>query len=165
MAKNYTNMQEIGETIEIKQREIEIYNIKLVNLNQEQNEVKFIVSCSKGTYIRSLCEDIAERLGTVGYMKDLNRTKVGQFKLEDAITLEELESNKEIIQKKIITMEILLKDLPKIKLNSNQLQRFLNGVKIKTDKQDGLYNIYEQKYIGTATIENGILKRDVIINL
>ena len=48
------------------------------------------MQCSKGTYIRSLCEDIAEKLGTVGLMKELKRTVVGDFKIENAITVEEL---------------------------------------------------------------------------
>ena len=55
-----------GQTIEIKPREIEIYAIELLNINN--NEITFRVHCSKGTYIRTLCEDIAEKLETVGYM-------------------------------------------------------------------------------------------------
>ena len=68
-----------GQTIEIKPRQIEIYSINLKEIDVENNEIIFEVSCSKGTYIRSLCEDIAEKLNTVGYMKELNRTKVGEF--------------------------------------------------------------------------------------
>lgn len=157
-------MQGIGQAVEIKTRKIEIYNIQLLDINEKENEIHYKVECSKGTYIRSLCEDIAQKLGTVGYMKELNRTKVGKFEIKNAITIEELENRKNNIQEKIITVEQLLKNLPNIQLSKIQLERFLNGVKIKVDKEDGLYNIYEQKYIGTGTVENGKLKRDVIIN-
>ena len=81
-----------GQTIEIKPREIEIYGIELLNINN--NEITFRVHCSKGTYIRTLCENIAEKLETVGYMKDLKRIEVGEFNIKNAITLKELESKK-----------------------------------------------------------------------
>ena len=77
--------------VEIQARDIEIYEIKLNTINKTEKTVAFTVKCSKGTYIRSLCEDIAEKLGTVGCMKELNRTKVGIFSIQDSITVEELE--------------------------------------------------------------------------
>lgn len=68
-----------GQSVEIKPREIEIYKISLLETNKEEYTISFEVSCSKGTYIRSLCEDIAKALNTVGYMKELKRTRVGEF--------------------------------------------------------------------------------------
>lgn len=65
--------------VEIPVRDIEIYNIKLLNTIPSDNVFVFEVECSKGTYIRSLCEDIAEKLGTVGYMKELERVVVRRF--------------------------------------------------------------------------------------
>lgn len=158
------NMQEIGENIEIKPREITIYNIVLININKEQNEIYFKVSCSKGTYIRSLCEDIAEKIGTVGYMKELNRIKVGRFNIEQAITIKQIEKNGiEFAKKNIITMKRLFEDNEKIELNNETQEKFLNGVKIYTKKQDGVYNIYNKEtYIGIGTIKENILKRDII---
>ena len=155
-----------GEEIEIKPRNIEIYNIELNSINKEEKEIKFKVSCSKGTYIRSLCKDIANKLGTIGYMKDLNRTKVGNFKIEDSITIEELEKNKEeIIKNNVITMEQLLKSNKKITLNKKQLELFLNGVKITNNNIDDIYNIYteDSKYIGSGIVQNNKLKRDIIL--
>ena len=73
-----------GQKIEIEPREIEIYEIELLKINKEENEIEFKVSCSKGTYIRSLCENIAEKLNTIGYMKELKRTVVGEFKIENS---------------------------------------------------------------------------------
>ena len=155
-----------GQEVEIKPREIEIYDIELLNIDNSEKEIKFIVACSKGTYIRSLCEDIAEKLCTVGYMKELNRTKVGKFIISQAITIEQLEKNKNSInflQEHIITMKELFKSYDKIYLNDKEIQKFLNGVKIHTQKQDGLYNIYNKdSYIGLAIVKDNFAKRDLI---
>ena len=77
-----------GEKVELEARQIEIYNIDL--LEYEEKNIKFTVSCSKGTYIRSLCEDIASKLNTVGYMKNLKRLQVGNFNIENAICIDQL---------------------------------------------------------------------------
>ena len=79
-----------GKKVDIKLREIEIYKMKLKEYNN--TEIIFEVECSKGTYIRTLCEDIAKKLGTIGYMKELKRTKVNEFSIENSISLEELDS-------------------------------------------------------------------------
>ena len=149
-----------GQTIEIKPREIEIYGIELLNINN--NEITFRVHCSKGTYIRTLCENIAEKLETVGYMKDLKRIEVGEFNIKNAITLKELESKKE---KAVISIEDFLKDKNIITLNIKKLNLFLNGVNLKVEQVDGVYRIYNEKseFIGTGTIKNNILKRDIIV--
>lgn len=120
-----------GIKIKIEPRNIEIYNIELMNINKKEKQISFRVSCSKGTYIRSLCEDIADKLGTVGYMKELKRTKVGDFEIKEAITIDEL---KEKFEKNdfsdVITIENIFKDMPKIELNENNIKQYLNGVKI-----------------------------------
>lgn len=112
-----------GQTVEVKARRIEIYNIKLIKIDEKEKQIFFIVSCSKGTYIRTLCENIAEKLGTVGYMKELNRTKVGDFKIEDSIKVKELEEN--ILKhnlSKIITIEELFKEKEKVELTDNKIK-------------------------------------------
>ena len=154
-----------GQEVEIKPREIEIYDIELQEVNNLENEIKFKVACSKGTYIRSLCEDIAEKLDTVGYMKELNRVKVGKFTISQSITIKQLEENKnsiKFLQEHIITMKELFKNYDKIELNDKELEKFLNGVKIHTQKQDGLYNIYNKdNYIGLAIVKDNFAKRDL----
>ena len=153
-----------GQTVEIKPRKIEIYEIELQEINERQNEIKFKVHVSKGTYIRSLCEDIAEKLGTVGYMKELKRLKVGKFSIGEAVTIEELEKlTKDELQNKVITIEEFFKDRPKIQLNENNLKKFLNGMLLNIDKEDGLYNIYSNKYIGLGTVKSHKLKRDIVV--
>ena len=79
-----------GQKIEIPPRKIEIYSIELNNIDEIKKSIEFTVSCSKGTYIRSLCEDIAKKLGTVGFMSDLTRLKVGEFSIQKSISLEKI---------------------------------------------------------------------------
>ncbi len=152
-----------GQTVEVQPREVEIYSIELKNVNKQENEVEFKVHCSKGTYIRSLCEDIAKRLGTIGYMKELNRTKVGKFTLQESITLEEMEKEPEKVEEKIITMKKLFQEFPEIHLQEEQLEKFLNGVSICVKQQDGIYNIYTENYIGLGIVKQNKLKRDIIL--
>ncbi len=151
-----------GETIEIEPRKIQIYSVTLQQVNKNEKEIQFQVSCSKGTYIRSLCKDIATKLGTIGYMKELKRTKVGNFSIENTITIEELETNLEKVQESFLTMQKLFQAYPKITLTQEQIQKFLNGVLLNVKKENGIYNIYAKKYIGIGIVEKGKLKRDIV---
>ncbi len=151
-----------GQQVEIKPRKITIYDIKSLKINKESSEIQFEVSCSKGTYIRSLCEDIAKKMGTVGYMKELQRTRVGTFTIEQSILMEDL--TKETIERHIITIENLFKDLEDIELNERKLQLFLNGVKLSLDLEDGIYNIYSnQQFVGIGVVKDKLLKRDIVL--
>ena len=151
-----------GQNVEVPKREIEIYEIELLNIDKQNKKIEYKVHCSKGTYIRSLCEDIAEKLGTIGYMAELERLKVGKFILKNAVSIDDLK--KENIEKNIITIEEIFKNNEKINLTRKKLELFLNGVQITYDNPDGVYKIYcENKFIGTGTVKEKLLKRDVII--
>lgn len=80
-----------GIIIERKARRITINNITIKEINMETKEVTMSVDCSKGTYIRTLCADIGEKLGCGGCMSHLIRTKVSRFDIEDSVTLSEIE--------------------------------------------------------------------------
>ena len=156
-----------NQEVEIKPRNIEIYGIKLIELNKKEKIIKFEVSCSKGTYIRTLCENIAEKLNTVGYMYNLNRIKVGDFEISNAINIDEILKNsqpKEIVERNVITIEKLFKSKENIDLNDKKLALFLNGVQLTQKNEDGIYRIYNKnKFIGIGTIKNNLLKRDIVI--
>lgn len=150
------------QEVTIEPRRITIYSINLLNINHENKEIEFNVSCSKGTYIRSLCEDIAKKIGTVGYMKELQRTQVGIFKIEDSISVENL--NEENIKQNIITIETIFKHLSNIELDKRKLALFLNGVKLTTNIKDGIYKIYhDEQFIGTGIVKDKLLKRDIVL--
>ena len=154
-----------GLNIEVEPRKIEIYNIELQNIND--NKIDFKVHCSKGTYIRSLCEDIAKKLDTVGYMEELKRLKVGKFEIKDSIEIEELErnkENKEILKKYFITLEEYFINNESISLDDRKLNMFLNGVKLTYKMPNGIYKIYNNnKFIGIGNIDNELLKRNIIL--
>ena len=101
-------------------------------------------------------------------MKELRRTKVGNFSLENAVSLEELEQHTEDslwIKEKILTVEQVLKNYATIQLEEKKIHHFLNGVKISVCQPDGIYHIKDEKrnYIGLGIVENQKLKRDVIL--
>ncbi len=152
-----------GEKVEVPKREIEIYNIELVGINKISKEIEFKVSCSKGTYIRSLCTDIAKKMGTIGYMSGLERLKVGEFSIKNSIVIDD-KIDKESLEKHIITVEELFKDREEVELNSKKLMLFLNGVKLSCNNIDGVYRIYNSgKFIGLGVVKNGLLKRDIVL--
>ena len=158
-----------GQNVEIKPREIEIYDIKLMNIDAQKKQIQFEVFCGKGTYIRSLCEDITEKLETVGYMESLKRIQVGDFKIEESSKIQELEENKEdtkYLESKIISVEEIFKNKEKIKLDDKKMQLFLNGVKITQNQENDIYRIYDknEKFIGIGIVQDKLLKRDIILD-
>lgn len=147
-----------GKTVDIPSREIEIYSIKLISF--ASNEICFEVSCSKGTYIRTLCEDIAVKIGTVGYMSALERINVDKFWIEDSYTFEDLEKG----NFKLISIEEIFNNLTRIDLNDRKKELFLNGVMLTYELQDGVYSVYNNnEYVGTGIVKNKLLKRDIVI--
>ena len=158
-----------GQDVEIKPREIEIYKCELNQINIEEKEICFTVHCSKGTYIRSLCEDIANKLDTLGYMKELNRIKVGKFDIVDSITVEELEeniTNENFINKHFISIEKTFYEKDSITVADNRLKHLINGVKLSFHLKDNLYRIYDEKnnFIGIGSVKNYLLKREIILD-
>ena len=93
-------------------------------------------------------------------MNSLRRTVVGDFKIEYAVTLENLEKNKKLIQVKDV-----FKNLENIELNKRKKELFLNGVLLTFNLKDGIYNIYSEnkEYIGIGVVKNNLLKRDIIL--
>lgn len=149
-----------GKEVKLEAREIEIYKIEL--LEYQNNKIKFEVECSKGTYIRTLCEDIAKKLGTVGYMEELQRTKVNNFKIEDSILLDDI--TLENAEKNMIKIEEVFKEKETIELDNKKLELFLNGVKLTYNLPNSIYRIYNnEQFIGIGVIENKLLKRDIVI--
>ncbi len=151
-----------GKKVELNEREIEIYKIELICYKKDT--ITFEVNCSKGTYIRVLCENIAEKLGTVGYMKNLKRTKVDKFNLEQAVKLEDIKEKINVVKDRIISIEKIFLDTEKIQLNEYKLNLFLNGVRLTYNEPNGVYRVYSNdKFIGLGVINDNLLKRDVII--
>lgn len=116
-----------GIVIERNKRNITIFDITIEDISLPI--ITFIVTCSKGTYIRSLCHDIGNTLGTGGIMWNLERTQTGNFKKENSIDFYSL--NEEIISKNILQIEHSLNLFDKVSFSNKYEKLLLNGVKIK----------------------------------
>ena len=159
-----------GQIIKREPRHIEIFGIYNINLSLQDNLIEFDVKCSKGTYIRVLCEDIAQRLNTYGHMNSLVRLKSGEFKIENAVTLEELEqkqNNQIFIESVLISLDKAFKNKEKIMIKEININKFLNGVKIEMNLPDDIYRIYNESedFIGLASVLNKNLKREIVIEI
>lgn len=153
-----------GQTVQIDSRKITIHSIELKKY--KDNEIIFEVACSKGTYIRTLCVQIAEKLKTIGNMKELHRKQVGNFNEISSITIEDIKNQeKEWLEGKIISIEELFEDKEKIILEEDKETPFLNGVKLNFNKENMVCRIYthENKFLGLGIITDKKLKRDVVI--
>ncbi len=150
--------------VEIKPREIEIYSIDNIKIDIESKEVAFDVECSKGTYIRSLVNDIGKKIGCGATMTELRRTRTGNFKIEDSIPLYDfLKLDYIEMLDKIISIEDYYNENKKITLSDDELGKFLNGVKLEVQSSDQIVRVYNKgKYIGLGTVEDKILKRYVV---
>lgn len=153
-----------GENVSLKPREIEIFNIDNIDVNLRKRQVSFVVSCTKGTYIRSLVHDIGIKLGCGATMIELKRLKTGDFDINDSIDLYEF-LNLEYLDMldKIVSIEELYKDSKKVNLKDKDYDKFLNGIAIKTDVPNGIVRVYENlRYKGLGKVNDNLLKRFII---
>lgn len=122
-----------GIEIERKPRGVTIHDIQIINI--EQDEVRMAVHCSKGTYIRTLCNDIGEQLGCGGCMKSLLRTKVGQFFLEHSINLSTVVEcvEKDQLQANIIAIDSILEEHSPVMIKEEYTRYLYNGNRLETD--------------------------------
>ena len=152
--KKLYELARAGIEIEREARTIIIYDIDIMSI--ELPYVKFRVKCSKGTYIRSLCYDIGELLKCGGMMWNLQRTATGQFHIEDAINIVDL--NKENIVEHIMPIESIFQNNTKITIEDRFVKFLLNGVVVKDKaltckfEEESVYSIYnnDNDFIGIA---------------
>ncbi|MCR5527268.1 MAG: tRNA pseudouridine(55) synthase TruB [Lachnospiraceae bacterium] len=130
-----------GRIIERKPCDVRILALDFVDIALP--EFTFDVSCSKGTYIRSLCRDIGEKLGCGCAMKSLMRTRAAGFELKDAIKLEECERlmAEGTMEKRIVSLEEVFSELPKITVSGELEKKVRNGNSLRLKKPDGKYRV------------------------
>ena len=125
-----------GVEIERKKRKVNIYDIELLDFAFPKATIR--VTCSKGTYIRTLVDDIGEKLGTLAYVNELARVRVGDFDIKDSIKSGDLlEISKEELIKKLYQIDTALKDFDKIILDRKYLDNLVNGQIVEVDKTYG----------------------------
>ena len=125
--KKLCDLARAGKEVERRPRPVTIYSIEL--LREEHPDYTIRVSCSKGTYIRTLCHDVGELLGCGGVMTGLKRTRVGEFWIEQAYTLEELQKLSESgeLGKVLLPVEYMFRALPGFKAGREDYRALRNG--------------------------------------
>ena len=144
--KKLYELARTGVSVERKPRRIEIYKIDIHEIDTENYTATFSVYCSKGTYIRTLCEDIGMKLGCGAYMNTLRRIKSANFTLEEAYTTDELIKMKDAgtLEDAVIPVDKIFSDYDAVMLDDFLSQKAKNGVRIrKKGLEDGkLYRVY-----------------------
>lgn len=137
-----------GISIEREKRKITIHSIKINDIDMEKETVSFDVECSKGTYIRTLCDDIGMKLGCGGYMNKLTRIKSGRFSLDDAYTTEQLEKifKENKFSDILIPVDKVFDRYPKIVVNERQKNFLINGVRVRFKglSEGQTYRVYDE---------------------
>ena len=155
--KPYYQYAREGKSVPIKKRQIVINNINLVSFSK--NTLIFDVSCTKGTYIRTLGEDIAKRLGTKGYLTELQRTRIGKTSKEDAYAIEDIETIDFDKRVKLLTSIEKMLQIPLLELDGNQMQQILNGQLIELTLIPGEYALMKQKkFLGIGQSDGNFVK-------
>ena len=161
-----------GKDFEIKAREIIIYDNSIIRIDLEAGEIEFDVTCSKGTYIRTICDDIGRALGCGATMTALTRTASGYFRLEDSYTIEEIINETDPLNTMLVPADITLEKLGKALLNDNRITAFMNGNSswstgfriTEPSEFDNLYRVYgKDVFLGVAAVENGSLVPQKVI--
>ena len=145
-----------GIEIERKQREINIYSIELLKINIPY--VEFRVRCSKGTYIRTLCYDIGQKLGTEAHMCELERNAIGTFSLNESLSPDELRSafERAHLNKGIYTLNEALYWMPEFRIREEQTMPVLHGNPV-TLKESEISEEYEKGAGIRITSPDGVL--------
>jgi tRNA pseudouridine55 synthase len=146
-----------GEAVIPKTRKIMINKIEYISLNK--NQLIFKVACSKGTYIRTLGEDIAKKIGTKGYLSDLVRTKVGHISEKESVNLEKIEASNEKERYKFLTPIENTINLPKLILDKLQSRLIIQGQPLDLIGDKGEYLLFDsKKFIGLGVSDGKELK-------
>ena len=144
-----------GETVERKPRTVNISELSLVG--HDGDDFVLSVSCSKGTYIRTLCNDIGERLGCRACMSALRRTNAGPFDVRDAHTLSEIAEDPE---RYIIPVDSLFSEHPAIGFSAAQTAKLKCGNILNVSAKNGTYRVYGENgdFLALANVSAGKLK-------
>ncbi len=160
--KKLYELARAGQTVERKPRSVTIDEIEILEINIPENWFTMRVACSKGTYIRTLCQDIGEKLGCFAHMAELCRTKSGRFSLNGAVTLEEVESLMEQGDTSFLTpIDQVFQELPDLTLSKRKAELVKNGVRVSTPgMEEGItYRVYDEmgNFLTISHAQDGVL--------
>ena len=154
-----------GEEVSLDPRDIEIFDINDISVNLDKNEVSMTVHCTKGTYIRSLVNDIGKKIGSGAVMSELERVKTGDFEIQNSIKLYDfLKLPYEKMLDSIISLEDYYINNKRVNFKDEDYKKFLNGVSFDIESSiDQVVRVYlNGKFVGLGKVENNKLKRFII---
>lgn len=145
-----------GQEVERQPRPITVF--ELTNLGFDGTRLSLRVRCSKGTYIRTLCQDIGEALGCGGCMEALRRVRAGEYGIEDAVPLEQLLES-ETPERYLRSLDTMFAHCPAVTLTPNQEKRCRNGNPFSSPLPQGTYRAYSQsgEFLMLAKVEDGTM--------
>lgn len=149
-----------GEIVERSPRKVTISKLELVG--EDKCDYILDIHCSKGTYIRTLCSDIGDKLGCGGCMSSLRRVKAGVFSITQAHTMEQIQAAADLggLDGIIIPVDTLFTDKPKLTVNEFEEKKLRNGNSIKTRSADGTYRVYSEsgEFLLLAEVKDNLLR-------
>ena len=154
-----------GKTISVAPRQVTIHKIELKNFDEEKQEAQVYIECSKGTYIRSIANDLGQNLCCGGYLTRLIRTKAGKFLVEDSIKMQEYKSI-EFVEKHLIE-PISMLNYPLYNLNTSEKLDISNGKPLLNKSINNAENIilvYNDSIKAVASSCNGCIKVKKVFN-
>ena len=145
-----------GKTVERQPRPITIHELTLVE--RGENTLRLRVRCSKGTYIRTLCKDIGEKLGCGGCMESLRRVAAGEYTIDEAVPLQTLLDTEEP-EKYLRDVDTMFRNYPAVTLTANQETRCRNGNAFSVSLAPGTYRAYSQggEFLMLAKVDGGVM--------
>ncbi len=154
-----------GVTVERRTRTVTVYALTLLRFDEQRQEGELSIACSRGTYVRTLIDDLARSLGTVGVMTDLERTAACGYTLADAVTLSTLGDIAAAGTLELRDVESLFQSFPELVVSDAQAHRFRNGNPLSLDRtalkhhaDDGA--VYRVKDSGGQFLSLGIVDMD-----
>ena len=146
-----------GEDVEIKPRRVNITKLEIISFDFETQQLELRIECSKGTYIRSIANDVGLALGSYGHLIKLVRIKAGRFNIENTFRLAELETSEDVLKNLIYPTEYL--DYPKYELSETEKEKVSHGMPIFLEVDDGIVLlVFKQELIAVAQVNMGKAK-------
>lgn len=162
-----------GNEVKLSKRRINIFNLECVSYDAQKKTASYICDCSKGTYIRTLAEDISLSLQSLGFVIELRRLKVGMFTCGNAINITNLEDKnfeevKNTLQNECLKIEAVLDDIPVLEASSEQVQKIRFGQKCHFDNDQNCELIwirYDDKIVAIGSLHQNNFKSSRVFNI
>ena len=149
-----------GKEVKIEPRGVNISNLQILNFYPETRQLELHIECSKGTYIRSIANDLGEELGTYGHLVKLVRVKAGMFEVNNAVSLEHIQTKEDV--EKLLIAPLTKLNYMTYELNKNELVKVSNGTAIMPSKElpeNSLILLTSQeRLIAASKMTKGLLK-------